>query len=248
MYVAVDWGADTQVMTRAAWVARPSPADVNAVRRVAPLAAGLTMRCGPFDVPVPVAASPASLETDTTEAAHAAREFIKDDPWAGMGSVHPGGWLLLARDDDIIVIGQRVGEVGLHRVAVLTRRAGGGFQARSLGGWRLSSSDPAEEVEAALTATVRELAVTVAWDCGQDLAGVANRVVSRCQVLESDTEVHFLLLSRANPAKPASASGLEVGTGKSATATFELKKPLGQRSLFDDSRLPAQPVAIAAPD
>ena len=35
------------------------------------------------------------------------RDFIEEDPWHGMGSVHPGGWMLLARDDDTVVIGQR---------------------------------------------------------------------------------------------------------------------------------------------
>ena len=64
-------------------LASPTQADVDAVRRVSPLAAHLFLQCGPFKVPIGVFASAPPLETEQSEAADAPRKFLADDPRAG---------------------------------------------------------------------------------------------------------------------------------------------------------------------
>jgi hypothetical protein len=212
---------------------------------MAPLAADGSMRCGAFDVPVGVVASATSLEQQDSDEARVVRDFLDEDPWSGMGSVHAGGWLLLARDDDTIVIGQREGAVGLGNVVVLHRR-GDRFEARSMGGWRLSAPDPREQIEASSSAIVDGSMLLVDWDPGQDLDDVPDRVVSRFEILESDTAVHLLLVSVRNPAQPEARSGFTTGTGRPSVALVPLSRPLGDRALFNDVRVPAQRMTVRA--
>jgi hypothetical protein len=235
------------VVATPTFVAAPLPADLVVVRRLAPLAADLTMRCGAFDVPVGVIASATSLEQQESEEARVVRDFVHEDPWAGMGSVHPGGWMLLARDHDMIVIGQREGEVGLAHVVVLERRDGR-FEACSMGGWRLSPPDPREQIEASFAAAVDGSTLFVDWDPGQDLDHIPNRVVSRFEISESDTAVHFLLFSLRNPTQSQNPPGFTSGTGRRSTAPLQLSRPLGDRDLLNDFRVPAQRMTVTAID
>ena len=72
-----------------AWVTQLSRPDVATVRALAPLAANLMIRCGPFDVPAAVTASVPTLEQETSDESQALRDFLAEHPFHGMGSA-PG--------------------------------------------------------------------------------------------------------------------------------------------------------------
>lgn len=238
----VDEATDSGVVSGVARVARPSEADIAIVRALVPLSADLMIRCGPFDVPVAVIASSTTLEQENSDEAQIARDFVAEDPWHGMGSVYPGGWMLLARDDDTVVIGQRRGDVGLGSIVTLVRE-GERFDARSMGGWQWRPRNPNEQLERAYACTVRADAVRVAWSCGQDLDGVPDRVFARVEVLERPDEVHFLLLSALNPDRPPPRWAI-MGTDGTQTATFVLSEPLRSRPLLNDASIPPRPMTI----
>ncbi len=225
-------------------IAQPSEADVALVRKLAPLAAGLLIRCGAFDVPVEVVASSTALEEEDSEEGQMTRDFIEEDPWHGMGSVYPGGWMLLARDDDTVVIGQRKGQVGLGATVVLERLEDH-FKARTMGGWRLRPRDASEQVEACFTARVHGPTVTVGWMNGQDMNHVPERVSPRFDLLEGLDDVHLLLHSEPNPLRQ-SHPGVQIGTGRAETASFDLRAPLDGRRLLSDQRVPPVVITVSA--
>lgn len=222
------------------WVAEPSPADVATVRAIAPLAADLMIRCGPFDVPAGVTASIPTLEQETSEESQILRDFLEDDPFHGMGSVHPGSWMLLARDDDTVVVGQREGRVGLGSVVELVL-SDGSFQARRSGGWRLQMPDAAERVEVCFTARVEGTTVMLDWMNGQGLDGALERVDPLVQLLEGLDDVHFLLHT-APADRLAADDSWTIGTGRADITSFELSAPLGKRRLLSNQRIP--PVVV----
>ena len=236
---------DTHRVSSDVFLASPTPTDVDAVRRISPLAADLFLQCGPFEVPAGVLASVPTLETEQSEAADALRKFLADDPWAGMGSVHPGGWLLPGRDADTIVVGQWQGVIGLGAVATLVR-VGGQFVWQGLGGARLVGPDQDELIEPCYSGTEHGTAIDLHWECGQDMAGVVDRTLCRVMNLETSEEVHILLSSIPNPARRGVRAGWHAGTGKTATTTINLPEPLQDRILLDDSHVPAQPVRLQA--
>jgi len=238
----VDGTTDTHLVSGVARISQPSAADIAAVQALAPLSADLMIGCGPFEVPVAVVASKPALEQQDSEEAQIARDFLAEDPWHGMGTVHAGGWMLLARDDDTVVIGQRTGDVGLGAVVTLVRD-GDRFEARNMGGWQLRPRNPSEHVEMTVSCTAHGNTVVTQWSCGQDLDGVPDRVYARVELLERPDAVHFLLLSAPNPAVPP-PTGWTVGTGRTETAAFALSTPLGARRLFDNARIPPPPMTI----
>lgn len=73
---------------------------------VAPLAADLMIRCGPVDEPAAVVAATPTVAGERSGPARMLRDFLDEDPWAGTGSVRPGGWLVLAHAEDLMVFGQ----------------------------------------------------------------------------------------------------------------------------------------------
>ena len=231
---------DTDSVSGTPWVAEPSPADVAAVRALAPLAADLTIRCGPFNVPAGVTASKPTLEQETSEESQILRDFLDDDPFAGMGSVHPGGWLLLARDDDTVVLGQREDRVGLGTVVEL-KLSDGAFHARRSGGWGLQLPDESRRVEVCFTARAEGTTVTLDWMNEQGAGGALERVDPRVELLEGPDDVHFLLHTGPADHLPARNSWIS-GTGRAAVTFFELDAPLGQRRLLNDQRIP--PVVV----
>lgn len=233
---------DTDPMSGVARIAQPSVANIAAVRTLAPLSTDLMIRCGPFDVPAALVASSTTLEQEDSEEGQIARDFVEEDPWHGMGSVHSGGWMLLARDDDTVVIGQREGLVGMGAVVEFEHRADG-FKARTMGGWRLQPRDASEQVEACFTARTRGTAITVDWMNGQDLDDVPERIHPRVELLEGPDDVHFLLHSAPNEPR-LSRNGWAVGTGRSETTSFELRAPLGGRRLLSDQRIPPVSVTV----
>ena len=231
-------------MTGVVRIIRPSPAEVAGLRVLAPLAAELTIRCGPFDVPAALTASVPTLEHEVSEEAQMARDFINMDPYNGMGSVYPGGWMLLARDDDTVVIGQREGRVGLGTVVQLERRDGA-FGARGMSGWELQPSDTSRRIEACFTARTRGTTVTVDWTNGEGLDGAPSRVDPCIELVETPEDVHFLLHT-ASGRRPRAGSAWIAGTATPATASFELTAPLGSRRLLNDQGIPPVIVTTTA--
>ena len=229
-------------MAGAVRIAQPSPADVAAVRLLAPLAVDLMIRCGPFHVPAAVAASAATLEQESSEEAQVTRDFVKQDPYHGMGSVYPGGWMFLARDDDTVVIGRREGRVGLGAVVQLERR-NGAFEAAVMGGWELQMPDAAERVEACFTAHVEDTTVTLHWTNDQGLDGAPRRVNPRVELLEGPDDVHFLLHTASAEPRPAEDSWIS-GTGGPDATSFELTTPLRDRRLLSDHGIPPDVVTL----
>ncbi|MHA3703614.1 hypothetical protein ACXR2U_15665 [Jatrophihabitans sp. YIM 134969] len=211
-----------------------APAELAAVAAVAPLALGLTMRAGPFEVPVGLMAGAGRVEHEESEVGGATREFLREDPWSGMGSVHPGGWMLLARDDDTIVIGQRRDEVGLGPVVTLIR-SGDRFEATAMGGVRLVTRRPHERVEPVLDATVDGASVVVSWDRGADSGRHPLRQVADVRTAVAADAVHVLLVSA--PVGPP-RTGWQVSTGMTARATLHLDDDLGGRPLYSDHTVP----------
>lgn len=84
-------------MSGVARTVRPSMSDFEAVQTLAPLSAGLTMRCGPFDMPPAAFPSSTALEQPDSEEGDDIRDFIREEAWPGMGSVTAGGWILFGR-------------------------------------------------------------------------------------------------------------------------------------------------------
>jgi hypothetical protein len=225
------------------FITLPSASNVDAVRRVSPLAADLLIRCGPFDVPAGVLASSPTLETEDSEAADALRQFLAEAHWPGVAPAVPGGWLLLGRDDHTIVLGRRRGAVGLGPVVTLTRD-GTRFTASGSGGWRLALPDRNEQVERCVEGRAHGASVTVQWDTGQDPSGVADRVISRLVVEETAEAVNLLVISIPNPDQRDAGDGWRFGTGTSSSATLHLGAPLGRRALLDNSCVPADAVRL----
>ena len=221
-------------------VAQPTPADVAEVRALAPLAADLTIRCGPFGVPAGVTASLPTLEHETSEESQILRDFLEENPFTGMGSLHPGGWLLLARDDDTVVVGQREGRVGLGTVVELGL-SDGAFQARRSGGWHLQMPDASRRVEVCFSARADGTTVTVEWMNEQSPDGALDRVDPRVELFESLNSVHFLLHTRSANHLPTEKSWTS-GTGRVEVTSFDLDAPLGQRHLLNDQQIP--PVVV----
>lgn len=194
------------------------------------------MRCGPFRVPAAVTASAATLEQENSEEAQIARDFIEKDPFHGMGSVYPGGWMLLARDDDTVVIGQREGRVGLGAVVQLVRREGG-YKAVRMGGWHLELPDVSEQVEVCFTVGIRGNTVSVNWENNLGPDGTPDRINPRIEVAEGPDDVHFLLHT-ASGAPPETGPSFAVRRGRREATSFDLSAPLGGRALLNDQRIP----------
>ena len=221
-------------------VAQPTPADVAEVRALAPLAADLTIRCGPFGVPAGVTASLPTLEQGDLGGEPDPARLPCGEPLHRMGSLHPGGWLLLARDDDTVVVGQREGRVGLGTVVELGL-SDGAFQARRSGGWHLQMPDASRRVEACFSARADGTTVTLEWMNEQSPDGALDRVDPRVELFESPDSVHFLLHTRSADHLPTENSWTS-GTGRVDVTSFDLDAPLGQRQLLNDQQIP--PVVV----
>ena len=228
------------------FVAEASDVDRAAVYQVSPLAADLLLECGPFLVPAGLAGAPGHAEVDDGAESDALRAFLNANPWEGMASVTRTAWLLLARNGDTVVFGQRDRPVGMGTVVTLAE-VNGRLKPRNLGGSRLLVSRPDDRAEIVRRATTSGASVTLMWDSGEIAGHVPNRVLSTVKVLETATAVHFMLVSAPNPDRPASRPGRGVsGVHKirMETASITLEQPLNGRTLFNNHRIPASPIDV----
>lgn len=214
--------------------------------RYAPQTQHLTVDCGGQVLPVALLAAPGGAENGTGPAADALRALFRDNPFAGMGTVTPTNWVLLAETGTRAIFGQRTGPIGVGTVLVFNRH-GNHFTPSGESGCSTVRTGPTTTAEPIIAATSSGMTLKLQWqnstNCGDGPAHTA-RVVDRVEVLESSTTVRILLTSRPAP-DAGSTHGACAATGVTATATAQLTAPLGHRQLLDDARLPANSIAAS---
>ena len=90
--------------------------------------------------------------------------------------------------------------------------------------------------------------LTLYWSNGSCGGAALDRILARAEVHETADAVHVLLVSEPNPAvRKFSGAVFCAGVGRESHNTVTLKAPLGNRVLYDDSRLTPEEVTISKP-